>query len=94
MQPLVEKIKQQTREHMFQLISKVYTSIELNQASIYFGLSDAETLQGKERKKNRQPKYSHYRLYVELLNRGWKYNETNKILYPVQIGKYSRYTCV
>lgn len=47
MQPLINKIKQQTREQMFQLISKVYTSIDLAQASNYFGLPESDILQGK-----------------------------------------------
>ncbi|KAI8637216.1 COP9 signalosome [Parasitella parasitica] len=45
MQPLIIKIKENTRNHMLQLISKIYTSIQLSQASDYFGLSQAEVLQ-------------------------------------------------
>lgn len=45
MQPLITKIKENTRNHMLQLISKIYTSIQLSQASDYFGLSESDVLQ-------------------------------------------------
>ncbi|CEP11545.1 hypothetical protein [Parasitella parasitica] len=45
MLPLIIKIKENTRNHMLQLISKIYTSIQLSQASDYFGLSQEEVLQ-------------------------------------------------
>jgi COP9 signalosome complex subunit 8 len=53
MQPLITKIKQQTREYMFQLISKIYTSIDIAQATSYFGLPETDTLQGTEKKGNK-----------------------------------------
>ncbi|KAI8054982.1 COP9 signalosome [Gilbertella persicaria] len=65
MQPLIEQIKENTREHLFYLISQVYTSMELSQASQYFGVSEEEALQ-------------------EMTNRGWKYNESTRILYPTK----------
>jgi hypothetical protein len=48
MQPLIEKIKETTREHMFQLVSKIYTSIESSQASNFFGMPEPQVLQGLE----------------------------------------------
>jgi hypothetical protein len=47
MQPLIVQIKQATRENMFQLISKMYTSIESSQASGFFGMPEDQVMQGK-----------------------------------------------
>ncbi|KAI7898913.1 COP9 signalosome [Cokeromyces recurvatus] len=71
MQLLIEHIKQDVREESFQLISNIYTSIELSQASTYFGLSDKEVLN-------------------ELTARGWSYNESTQILYPIKPSSVSK----
>jgi hypothetical protein len=47
MQPLIADIKTSTRDHMLKLIPSVYTSIQLSQASNYFGITENEVLQGK-----------------------------------------------
>lgn len=46
MQPLIVKIKETIREHMFQLVSKIYTSIDTSQASDFFGMPETPMLQG------------------------------------------------
>ncbi|CAO0798249.1 unnamed protein product [Mucor circinelloides] len=45
MQPLIAKIKENTRNYMLQLVSTIYTSIQLSQAAEYFGLTEADVLQ-------------------------------------------------
>lgn len=45
MQPLIVKIKENTRNYMLQLVSTIYTAIQLSQAAEYFGLSEADVLQ-------------------------------------------------
>ncbi|KAK4518787.1 uncharacterized protein ATC70_009010 [Mucor velutinosus] len=45
MQPLIIKIKENTRNYMLQLVSTIYTAIQLSQAAEYFGLSEADVLQ-------------------------------------------------
>ncbi|KAF1804581.1 COP9 signalosome [Mucor lusitanicus] len=45
MQPLITKIKENTRNYMLQLVSTIYTAIQLSQAAEYFGLSEADVLQ-------------------------------------------------
>lgn len=46
MVPLIEDIKSSTRDHMLVLVSSIYTSIELKQASEYFGVPEEQVLQG------------------------------------------------
>lgn len=45
MQPLIIKIKENTRNYMLQLVSTIYTTIQLSQAAEYFGLSEPDVLQ-------------------------------------------------
>lgn len=47
MQSLIADIKTSARDHMLKLIPNIYTSIQLSQASNYFGLEENEVLQGK-----------------------------------------------
>ncbi len=49
--PLIDDIKSSTRDHMLTLISSIYTSIELSQASQYFGATEEQLLQGKRKEK-------------------------------------------
>ncbi|KAI9475452.1 MAG: COP9 signalosome [Benjaminiella poitrasii] len=45
MQLFVERIKQDTREKVFRMMAEAFTSIELQQASSWFGLSSEQVLE-------------------------------------------------